>query len=198
MNKIFMNVLAAVVTGAFLIGCTADSITDEMITLNATASTVEVQDLTVNDLVGRWNMYTMTSSDSVDFDSNEVYTYDLLEETDCFDPMFFVFDVEGNVDTEQARLFFDGVTGEFTCFTTGNYSATYTISGNELTVNFQVDGIGYTETKTVSRYSDNGEEFLQVTLTKAETDAAVYIADDPGNTVASDIQKIEMVYIKEY
>ena len=195
MNKIFMNVLAAAVSSAFLIGCTADSVTDEMITLNATASTVEIQDLTVNDLVGRWNIHAMTSSDSVDFDTNGIYTYDLLEETACFDPMFFDFDIEGNVQTRQARLYFDS-TGEFTCQTTGDYSATYQISGNELKVTFKVDSIQYTETKIVSRYSDNGEEFLQVTLTKAETDAAVYIADDPGNTVASDIQKIEMIYKK--
>lgn len=179
-----------------MVACSAESADEELTGLNASTSTVLVQDLSMDDLVGTWNMYSMTSSDSVDFDQNGVYTYDLLEETECFDPMFFIFDNAGNIATEQARLYFSSTTGEFSCQTTGNYTATYQISGNELTVTFTVSGIQYTETKTISRYSENGEEFLQVTLTKQETDSAVYVSDDPGNTVASDIQQIDMVYLK--
>ena len=196
MKKLLQNLLVGGVGVISLIACSVESIDQEMTALNASTSTMEVQDLSMNDLVGTWNMYSMTSSDSVDFDQNEVYTYDLLEETECFDPMYFIFDNEGNVVTEQARLYFSSTTGEFSCQTTGNYSATYQISGNELTVTFTVNGVQFTEAKTVSRYSENGEEFLQVTLTKQETDSAVYVSDDPGNTVASDIQQIDMVYIK--
>lgn len=172
--------------------------------LNAalTANTVS-QDILPEDLVGTWSMYSMTSvafedqsAVPVDFDQNGQSTFDLLEETDCFDPMFFVFYENGEVKTRQARLFFNATTGAFTCQTTGDYTATYTVSGNTLTVNFTVSGSPYTETRTISRYSENGTEFLMVTLTKEETNAAVYVAKDPGTTVASEIKKIEMVYIK--
>lgn len=190
---------------SMLIACSAESVNDEGKILNATGTTSATQELTMNDLVGRWNMYAMTSvpleegveATAVDFDQNGVFTYDLLEETDCFDPMYFDFTSNGEVATYQSRLFFSKVTGAFSCQTTGNYKATYTINGDQLSVTFTIDGQTYTETKTISRYSENGSEFLKVTLTKAETNAAVYVAPDPGNTVASEIQKIEMVYIKQ-
>ncbi|MDX1472357.1 MAG: lipocalin family protein, partial [Flavobacteriaceae bacterium] len=184
---------------SLLVACSKESMNKEMKIQDVNAYTVEIQNLTVDDFVGRWNMYSMTSigeGNSVDFDQDGNFTYDLLEETDCFDPMYFLFDKEGNVTTEQARLFFNGTTGKFSCQTTGNYVATYQISGNYLTVTFTVDGVQYTETKTVSRYSENGIDYLKVTLTEAETNSAVYVANDPGNTVASDIKQIDMIYQK--
>ena len=196
MKKILQKLLLGGVGAAILTACSAESVNEEMSSLNASASVVEAQDLTMNDLVGRWDMYSMTSSDSVDFDQNGVYTYNLLEEKDCFDPMYFQFDDDGQVTTKQARLYFDGTTGKFSCNDTGDYTATYEITGNDLEVTFTVDGNQYTETKTISRYNENGTEFLKVTLTKAETNSAVYVANDPGNTVASDIQQIDMVYKK--
>lgn len=184
---------------SMLVACSGESVSEDMNIQNADGSTLQIQDLTVDDFAGRWNMHSMTSigeGNAVDFDQDGNFTYDLLEETDCFDSMYFLFDNEGDVTTEQARLFFNGTTGQFTCQTTGNYAATYQISGNQLTVTFTVDGMQFTETKTVSRYSENGIEYLKVTLTEAETDSAVYVSNDPGNTVASDIKQIDMVYKK--
>lgn len=197
MKKFLQKIMICGVGVSLFVACSADSVNDEGISLNATTTTVETQDLTMNDLLGTWHMYSMTSigeGNDVDFNSDGIYTYDLLEETDCFDSMYFIFQDDGDVLTEQARLFFDGTTGEFTCATTGNYAATYQISGNELTVTFFVNGSQYTETKTVSRYSENGKEYLKVTLTEAETDSAVYVSNDPGTTVASDIKQIDMLY----
>ena len=196
MKKLLQKLMVGGVGVSMLIACSADNVDEEMTTLNATTSTVEMQELTMNDLLGTWKMNSMTSSDAVDFDQNGVYTYDLLEETECFDPMYFIFNEDGSVATEQARLYFNSVTGAFTCSTTGDYTATYQISGDELTVTFLVDGVQYTETKTISRYSENGAEFLKVTLTKQETNSAVYVANDPGTTVASGIQQIDMIYKK--
>jgi hypothetical protein len=202
MRKLLRNLILGGVGMSMLAACSADSVNDEMNTLNASASIVEVQDLSMGDLVGRWTMHSMTSVGTdemaavpVDFDQDGVFTYDLLKETDCFDTMYFEFDNQGKVNTHQSRLYF-GSTGEFTCQTTGDYAATYQISGNDLSVTFTVDGFQYTETKTINRYSENGIEFLMVTLTKAETNGAVYVANDPGNTVASELQKIEIVYKK--
>lgn len=194
MKNLFKNMFGVGVGVSLLMSCSVESV-DET-NLNASMSTMEVQNLSISDLVGTWNMYSMTSSDSVDFDQNGVYTYDLLEETECFDPMYFIFDDAGTVLTKQSRLYFNSVSGMFSCQTSKEYSATYQISGNKLSVTFTVKGNQYTEIKTISRYSENGGEFLKVTLTESETDQAVYVANDPGNTVASDIKQIDMVYKK--
>lgn len=200
MEKTITKFILTGVSALVLTGCAGEDLTEsENLSLNATSTTnVVSQDITAADLLGTWNMHSMTSVETtVDFDQNGQYTNNLLEETDCFDPMYFIFKESGEVATYQSRLFFNAYTGAFTCHTTGNYVATYTVEGNILTVTFIVKGVQYTETRTVSLYNENGNEYLMVTLTKGETDAAVYVADDPGNTVASEIQKIEMVYIKQ-
>lgn len=195
------------ITNLFLVGaamlaltaCSGEDLNETAnVSLNATSTTnTTSQDILPSDLVGTWSMYSMASMETaVDFDQDGNYTNDLLEETDCFDPMYFVFYENAEVRTRQARLYFNAMTGAFTCQTTGDYTATYSVSGNILSVTFTVSGSQYTETRTISRYSESGNEFLMVTLTKEETNAAVYVAKDPGTTVASEIQKIEMVYIK--
>lgn len=206
MKKTITHLFLACASGVLVSSCSDDSLSETgEISLNATSTAnTTTQNITVADLVGTWNMQSMTSvpleeggqATAVDFDQNGNSTYDLLEETDCFDAMYFIFHDTGVVNTRQSRLFFSAETGGFTCLTTGDYTATYTVSGDILTVNFTVNGSNYTETRTIARYSENGKEFLRVTLTKEETNAAVYVAKDPGNTVASEIQKIEMVYIR--
>ena len=198
MNNFLQKMIFGGVGLSLLIACSAESVNDKGIALNATTNTSTNQELSMDDLAGRWNMYAMTSVETtVDFDQDGNRTNDLLLETDCFDPMYFDFSSTGEVATYQSRLFFSEVTGAFSCQTTGNYVATYMINSDQLSVTFTVDGQTYTETKSISRYSENGSEFLKVTLTKTETNTAVYVAKDPGNTVASDIKQIDMIYKKE-
>ena len=199
MKKLFKRCVLVLLAGLVLSACTAEELGEaESLSLNATATTSVSADILPADLVGTWNMYSMESLGvNVDFNRDGVRTFNLLEENNCFDDMYFTFDIDGNVQTTQSRLFFDGNTGEFTCQTTKDYVATYTLNGNELQVNFTVKGSNYTDSKTISRYSQNGEEFLKVSLTSYETDAAVYVANDPGNTVASEIQEIEMIYKRQ-
>lgn len=182
----------------FLSACSSEEVSSDMTGLNAATTTVAAEDYSVTDLVGLWTMYSMSSMETtVDFDEDGVFTNDLLQETDCFDAIYFDFKETGVVDTRQSRLYFSTATGMFSCQTSGDYNATYTVSGNELTVTFNINGQQYVEKKTISIYTENGSEFLKVTLTKQETNSAVYVADDPGNTVASNIQKIEIVYLKQ-
>ena len=197
MKILFKSYFLAAVMGLVLTACTADEpIEADSMSLNATMTSVSA-DIVPADLVGTWNMYSMESLGvSVDFNLDGIQTFDLLEENNCFDSMYFTFDIDGNVQTTQSRLFFDGNAGEFSCQTTKDYVATYALNGAELQVNFTVNGTNYTDTKTISRYNQDGEEFLKVSLTRSETDAAVYVANDPGNTVASELQEIEMIYIK--
>ena len=198
MKRFLQNLMMSGVGVSMLVACSANSLEDEGLSLNATTLVVQSQELTMNDLVGTWNMHSMSSIETtVDFDQDGNRTNDLLLETDCFDPMYFIFASTGEVSTYQSRLYFSEATGAFSCQTTGNYTATYSINGNELSVTFTIDGQTYTETKTISRYTENGAEFLKVTLTKAETSTAVYVAKDPGSTVASNIQQIDMIYKKQ-
>ena len=182
-----------------LVGCSPQAITDdEMTLLNASTTTMETADYSVADVVGIWKMSSMSSvNTTVDFDQDGTRTNDLLLETDCFDPMFFDFKSSGDVSTHQSRLYFNASTGMFTCQTTGTYPATYVINGNQVTFTFSIDGVSYTETKEISLYMEGGAEYMKITLTKEETNSAVYVADDPGNTVASDLQEIEMIYRKQ-
>ena len=198
MKKSLFSFISALALGLVLTGCSAEAISSDMTELNVSATTIQTDVYSIADLVGSWNMHSMTSEETtVDFDQDGNRTNDLLLETDCFDPMFFDFKSTGEVSTYQSRLFFSEVTGKFSCQTTGNYNATYEIIGDELTVTFLVNGTEYTEKRTISLYTENGSEYLKVTLTKAETNAAVYVAKDPGNTVASDIMKIDMIYKKQ-
>lgn len=182
----------------FLTGCSSEEVAgSDTNELNAATTTIQAGDYTMTDLVGLWTMYSMSSLETtVDFDQDGIRTNDLLEETDCFDFMYFHFKETGAVDTRQSRLYFSSTTGKFSCQTTGDYSAIYSVNADQLTVTFTVNGEQYTETKTIALFTEGGSEYLKVTLTKEETNSAVYVADDPGNTVASEIQKIEMVYIK--
>ncbi|WP_373057768.1 lipocalin family protein [Zunongwangia sp. H14] len=183
-----------IVFTVLLASCEANR--DELMEANAKMTTANLT-IANTDLIGTWNMYSMTSiGQNVDFNQDGNYTYDLLEETNCFDGMYFTFKEGGIVNTLQSRLYFTS-TGEFTCQTTGNYDATYQVSGDQLTVNFDVDGSNYTEIKTIATYMENGENYLKVSLLKEETNSAVYVANDPGTTVASGIKEIEIIYKKE-
>lgn len=198
MKKNFTGILIFGLVVAGIVSCSKDEISTDAgnYGLNATGTIEETAVITPADLTGKWEMFSMTSAETVDFNTDGTRTYDLLEETDCFDAMYFEFDSIGNVKTRQSRLYFDAVSGEFSCNTTGDYVAKYGVTGNELTVTFTIGDQTYSESKTISRYSESGAEFLKVTLTKTETNAAVYVTDDPGNTVASGISEIEMVYKK--
>ncbi|MCC8359822.1 lipocalin-like domain-containing protein [Salinimicrobium sediminilitoris] len=200
MKRLLLHAVAGIMLAPLFTACSKDNGNSDVQELNLTGTTsIQEVNILAADLVGTWNMYSMTSMENtVDFDQDGNRTNDLLLETNCFDPMYFIFKENGGVDTHQARLYFSEATGMFSCQTTGDYSATYEIvDGNELTITFSIDGQQYVETRTISLFTKDNSEFLKVTLTKTETNAAVYVAPDPGNTVASEIQKIEMVYIKQ-
>lgn len=198
MKKILSKLIIFGLLFPLYVACSTEDADMGLNSLNSAGTIVQAEVITANQLVGIWKIASMSSvQTTVDFDQNGVRTNDLLKETDCFDTMYFDFKESGAVATRQARLYFSTSTGQFSCQTTGDYAATYEVSGNELTVTFIVDGQQYTDTKTISLFSENGNEFLKVTLIKEETNSAVYVANDPGNTVASGIQEIEIIYIKQ-
>lgn len=196
MKKMMMFLALAGFSGIGLSSCSSEPAEDELMVLNATGTEqVSSADISSGDLTGTWRIYSMSADVAVDFDKDGAGSQDILSETGCFSNMYFTFNQDGSVQTTQARLYFD-TSGNFTC-NEKNYSATYEVTNNQLKVFFSVDGVSYSEVKDISLSGNGIDEFLHVSLTKAETSAAVYVAPDPGNTVASEIQKIDFVYIKD-
>jgi hypothetical protein len=106
--------------------------------------------------------------------------------------MYYDFKENGNLRTVQAKLSFDN-SGDFTC-DKGEYNATYSVSGDILTVNFILNGSPMTDEKQISLTSDETGEYLHVTL--SDWEAATYV-NDPGTTNASHLGLIKMTYKKK-
>lgn len=192
MKKIALNLFVLTVAATFSIGCSTETINEETSSLNATATVFEGQDIQQNQLVGTWKIVSMTSNVAVDLNADGSNSADLLDETTCFDPMYFSFDAQGTVETEQGRI--SVLEDRVECDGVGTYTATYEVSGNALAVTADFDGQPVTFTKTIGLSSDASGEYLHVALEDHEVDQVI---SDPGNTVASDIERIEVVYKKQ-
>lgn len=192
MKKIALNLLSLTVAATLFVGCSTDALTEENSSLNATATVFEGQDIQQNQLVGTWMIESMTSNIAVDLDADGSSSVDLLAETTCFDGMYFDFNAEGVVETEQGRI--SVLEDRVECDGRGVYNATYEVSGNTLTVTAEMNGQVVTLTKTIGLSSDASGEYLHVALEDYEVDQ---IVSDPGTTVASDIERIEIVYKKQ-
>ena len=196
MKKFSTLFFGSLCASVLFFSCSPDAtVIEDANALDSSASMTTAASITSADLVGTWNLQSMNSDVAVDFNSDGAYSKDILSESGCFDNMYFTFDPDGVVYTTQARLYFDPA-GNFNC-SEKSYTATYSVDQNDLTVNFVVSGVAYTEVKQISITSDGTNEYLNVTLTSTETDAAVYVANDPGNTVASEINQIDFTYIKQ-
>ncbi|MFD0976998.1 lipocalin family protein [Salinimicrobium gaetbulicola] len=192
MKKIALNLFALTITAALLVSCSSESVNDEMTSLNSTTNVFEKQDIRQNDLVGTWKIKAMNSDVAVDLDADGTSNTNILEETTCFDNLFFNFNAEGGVLAHQARLNF--VDGEMQCDGEGDYAATYEVAGNELSVSFQSGETTLTFTKTIGLSTVDGAMYLHVAIEDYEVEELV---KDPGNTSVSSINRIEMIYKKQ-
>ncbi len=175
---------------AMLISCGGEDLDDfgepEFKSSNLTA------EITTADLIGRWEIHSMVGDQEVNFNGDDVSSTDMLSETDCFDIMYYDFQENGKVSTAQAKLWFDNE-GNFKCYD-GEYDATYRVSGDTLTVDFQLNGSPMTEKKQISLTSDETGDYMHVTL--SDWEAATYV-NDPGTTNASHLSLIKMTYKKK-
>ena len=192
MKKIALNLFALAITAAFSVGCSSEAVNDEMTSLNSTTNVFEKQDIRQDDLVGTWKIEAMNSDVAVDLDADGTNNTDILNETTCFDNLFFNFNAEGGILAHQAKLNF--VDGEMQCTGEGNYAATYMVSGNDLSVSFQSGESQITFTKTIGLSTAGGAMYLHVAIEEYEVSELVV---DPGNTSVSSINRIEMIYKKQ-
>ena len=192
MKKIALNLFAVSLTAVFAVSCSSEAVNDEMSSLNSTVNVFEKQDIRQDDLVGTWKIESMISDVAVDLNSDGASNTEILEETTCFDTLFFNFNAEGGVLAHQARLSF--ANGEMQCDGEGTYSAAYEVAGNELFVSFQSGGSPITISKTIGLSSADGAMYLHVAIEDFEVEELV---NDPGNTSVSSIHRIEMIYKKQ-
>ncbi|HET8752815.1 MAG TPA: lipocalin family protein [Salinimicrobium sp.] len=194
MRKIVSKLMIFGLISTLFMACSTEDAQMNLNSLNASGSVVQTEAIAANDLVGTWLLYSMTSNTAVNFNpaTDQSSSFNIMDETSCFDNMYFTFRADGSVSTEQARLYFDE-TGQFTC-NSKIYPANYAVNGDQLQVSFDFNGTIATESKTISLSQADGKEFLHVSLNKAET--AAYVGDATG-TVAEDITEVEMIYIKQ-
>ncbi|MDT0675097.1 hypothetical protein [Autumnicola musiva] len=198
-NLLKITPIACIMLAFSIMSCEADQ--DEMMEVQQTQSKMLTANATIesSDLVGRWELVSMTSDVAVNLNDGEPdSSTNILEETDCFNAMYFHFYDNGNVETGQAKLNFT-TPGGFSC-SYGAYSANYDVVNEndttKLEVTFDLNGMTITETKNISLSSETDGEYLTVTLTAAEVDGASYINDGRENTVVGDVTQIETVYKK--
>ncbi|MDT0685154.1 DUF5004 domain-containing protein [Autumnicola psychrophila] len=170
---------------------------DEMTVASAEVLKVSNATIEQSSLIGRWELSSMASDVAVNLNDGDPDTStDILEETTCFNEMYFVFNEDGSVKTGQAKLDFKN---GFDC-SYGIYFAEYDVVNNSdssvLEVTFDVDGVTYTDSKTIELTNENGEELLHVITTASEIDGANYINDGRDTTVVSEITRLETIYTK--
>ena len=192
MRKLMVLAVAA----PFLVACSADEAMEKS-SLNVTEGLNQTYDIQSEDLVGKWNLVSMTSDVEVDLDRDGDKSTEILTETGCFGDMYFTFGLDGSVVTQQAKLNFDTAEGEMQC-EQGIYSdATYEVNGNELKVGFKFDGATAYQTRSIDVYTVGEDDFLQLDLTYAE--AKQYIRDTTfvSPTGATNVKAVEMLYQRE-
>lgn len=190
MNNYFRNSLFLSGFSILLISCGGDDLDDlKAENLSQDLITADVT-FTQADLIGTWNLESMHSDTAVDFnDPDDVANTNILLETNCFDEMNYIFNANGNVTANQARLYFNS-TGIETC-NSGTYNATYELNGDQLQIDFTFNGGSKTEIKTIALSED--KRSLSIFLTR--TEASLYINDDTG-TSTSLIGEVDLVYRK--
>ncbi|MDT0690689.1 DUF5004 domain-containing protein [Salegentibacter sp. F188] len=188
-----------VMVAGLTISCEPEN--DEMAVANTDVLKVSNATIEQSTLVGRWELSAMTSDAEVNLNDGDPDTStNILEETTCFDDMYFIFNEDGTVKTGQAKLDFKN--NGFSC-SYGIYLAEYdVISVNDdtkLEVTFEVNGLTYVDSKTIDLITENGQEYLHVITTVTEVNEGVeagYINDGRETTIVSAVKTLETVYIK--
>lgn len=192
MKKITLNLLALFVASIFSTGCSTGDIDEETINLDVKANVFEGQNIEQNQLVGTWNLFAMNANIAVDLNLDGDTNVNLLEETTCFDEMYFSFDNRGILQTQQGRI---SISDEsLTCDGIGVYITAYEVKGNNLTITMDINGEPFSFTKKIGLSQDASGDYLHVEVTEYEVEEFL---NDPGNTVASEIKALELVFVKQ-
>ncbi|MCH4821994.1 lipocalin family protein [Gramella lutea] len=143
-------------------------------------------------LYGNWQLSVMLADTPVDLNADGEANTNLLLETDCFDDMRIEFFENATFFTENAQMSFSpGISSnQFECLSNRQDDGFWEIIRDDLILSVIIENVIYQETKRI-RLTGN-----RFTFDVTEEESDMYV-NDPGNTLVSDIQIIELEYSRE-
>lgn len=192
MKENFKKIFALGLFVPMFFACSTEEVMENLSSLNSQGEAWEMQPVAAGDLTGTWVMHSMTSDIAVDLNFDENRSNDVLAETDCFDGSYFTFDEKGGFRTGQAKLDFGADSNKFEC-AYGEYDALFEVDGNELAIKIQINDTVVSQSKTIALSSNDSGDYLHLSLEDYEVSEFI---NDPGTTVASGVERIEIVYKK--
>lgn len=180
-----LKALAFSMTLLAIFSCSKEEVSKEsqLKVSNATA-------VTTNDMIGSWNLSAMMADVAVNLDQDQTSSTNLLDETDCFNTMYIIFNNDNTFDTNNATMTFEAGDGnDFSCRQDRMDNGKWEIKENKLILTMTINGETYTHEKAIDLNSDK----FSFNVTKIESDQYV---NDPGNTQASSIRILELEYTR--
>lgn len=179
------RVLSLFLCATLFVSCSKDNLDSQSQSKNSNFTVINP-----DELYGRWNISEMVSSPEVDLNGDTVHNQNLLAETDCFNSMYIIFDKDNTFETNNARMTFEGGTGDsFECRSPRVDYGKWTVSNDTLLLTMNVDDMEYTHAKKLIL----GSNTFAFDVAKLESDQYV---EDPGDTDASSITILELEYTK--
>lgn len=142
-------------------------------------------------LYGSWTVSKLVADVPVDLNNDGTGNTNILLETNCFDSMGVVLNQDKTFSSTNSQMdFAAGASNtDFACLMDRTDSGTWEIQQDQLTLNLVINGISFSQTKTISL---RGSRF-SFDINKADSNQYV---NDPGNTAASNIRILEVEYQK--
>ena len=140
-------------------------------------------------LYGNWQLTLMRTDTPVDLDGDGTGSTNLLQETDCYNDMRIEFSEDATFITQNAQMdFAAGTSGtEFECLNDRVDYGTWEIDRDLLILNILIDNEIYTDSKVIKLMGNR----FSFEVTKEESE--IYV-NDPGNTLVSNVQVLELEY----
>ena len=147
--------------------------------------------VTTNDMIGNWELSGMMADTAVNLNNDQVYSKNLLDETDCFNTMSITFDEDGTFVTNNAQMTFESGASndQFSCLTDRMDNGDWEVRNDSLILTMEINTSIYTHKKLINLDTNK----FSFDVTKIESNQYV---NDPGNTQASPIRILELEYTK--
>lgn len=190
-----MSAIRSLLNNLIKLSCVAvllSSCTGEDIDLKAMADgPIVTANIEFSDLVGHWELSVMRADKPVDLNKDGTFNSNLLAETTCFDPMSISFYDNKTFSSVNARLDFEAGTNNDEFFCMGNRIDTgdWSVEGDVLTLDVNINGITYHHTKELTF----NQGVFSFPVSKEESKQYV---EDPGNTSVSQILVLNLEYTK--
>lgn len=182
MKKSVKLIAGVVLLGLFPVfqSCEAEAIQDAIGPNEANLS------IERNSLIGKWNLSVLKADKAVDLNEDGTASFDLLQETSCFDSMSISFNEDGTLETVNSRLDFNGAE-PVECSSERKDIGSWEVEGDILVFTIAINGTEYTHRKQIEQTSNS----FAFEVEKWESEQYV---DDPGDTAVSGLSIISVTY----